>query len=141
MSVFAHCKLLRIVFFSFKVCSKSAVGISETSRVPDYRFSASSSYDQRYRPYKARFGANYGWTPSDRTNSWLQIDLGGAHRICAIATKGSGTNYEWATEYKVNLTLDNVIWQLYRQGGQNEVSKISTQKLQKLTKDSLNLFS
>ena len=108
----------------FPVCSRSAVGISDSSKVPDYRFSASSIFGDSYLPYKARLNMqSHGWAPkrNEKANSWLQVDLGNAFIVCAIATQGSNVFNEWAKKYKVKLTMDGETWQYYRE---NSVVKV-----------------
>ena len=118
----------------FLVCESSAIGVSDTDKVPDHRFSASSFFDARYKPYNARFSSSYGWstTKAGKSNAWLQIDLGSAFILCAIETKGNGKHdLEWVREYEVQSSMDNVDWQIYQEGRKKKVSHVKC----KSTKD------
>ena len=107
-----------------------AVGVAVRATVPDHRFTASSSYDSRYRPWTARLGGSQGWGPlsNDRTNPWLQIDLGNNYFICAIATQGFAGVNEWTTKYKLKLSSDHKVWEYYKEGGTEKASCRDLQK-------------
>ena len=100
--------------------------ILDNKVVPDYRFLASSFYNETYAPHKARFGSPSGWMPREdgKSDAWLQIDLGSAYFVCAIATKGGeGTHGGYVEKYKLKVTMDNISWRFYREGDQVKVSE------------------
>ena len=114
----------KLIKTSFSLaCLGSAVGVDESDTIPNYRFIASSYFDGRYKPYKARIRASPGWTTkrNAKINSWLKIDLGNAFAICAIETLGSATHTERVTKYKLRLSMDNVTWQYYQENGFDKV--------------------
>ena len=114
-----------IMMIRVSACSSSAVGVAVRATVPDHRFTAVSSYDNRYRPRLARLGGPYGWGPlSDdlSLNPWLQIDLGNNYFICAIATQGHRVNDEWTKKYKLRLSNGNRDLQYYKEGGTEKAS-------------------
>ena len=107
--------------------------MADRSIVPGSSFTASSyystsSYDTRYAPYNARLNLNLaGWTTSgaEKDSGWLQVDLGVANSICAIATQGSATAIEWTKKYSLSLSRDGITWNFYRDSGKIKVSKAS----------------
>ena len=97
-------------------CQGNPVGISNSSIIPDNRFTASTYYDSRYEPKLARLnGAKWmGTKTTSDPNDYLQIDLGEVFVICAVATQGAGTrNNMWTTEYKISTSMDSITWTDY----------------------------
>lgn len=103
------------------------VGIADPSIIPDHRFTASSYYDNRYIPSNARLNTSSSWAPRTTAGGdWLQIDIGYLMIVCALATQGaSGHVHEWATSYKIRVSLDNVNWKYYKE---NSVDKVIDHK-------------
>ena len=67
---------------------------------------------------KARLDASgSGWLPRDgsSTASWLQVDLGSAHKLTALATRGSEVEAWWTTSYIVSYSTDAVAWSMYEE--------------------------
>ncbi|XP_031557673.1 neuropilin-1-like, partial [Actinia tenebrosa] len=88
-----------------------AIGISNSSAVPDNRMSASSIYSITRTAAKARLLGNYSWRPrDDDTNPWLQIDLGEIYYVCAVATQGDPNGNERTIKYKVEGSIDDQQW-------------------------------
>uniref|UniRef100_A0A6P8I6N2 protein-tyrosine-phosphatase n=1 Tax=Actinia tenebrosa TaxID=6105 RepID=A0A6P8I6N2_ACTTE len=94
-----------------EVYMELAIGISNSSAVPDNRMSASSNYSNTRTAAKARLLGNYSWRPrDDDTNPWLQIDLGEIYYVCAVATQGDPDGDERTIKYKVEGSIDNLLW-------------------------------
>lgn len=112
--------LLKVnVHFHFLVtgCENVALTLNNRVRFPDYYFSATTHYDNRYVAENARFDSPKGWGP--RTNGdaddYLQIDLGRLYKICAVATRAARLISEWVTRYKLHFSQDNVNWDVYKE--------------------------
>ena len=100
------------------------IGVSDRSIIPDDRFTASSYYDDRYKPHYARLnGKGWGWAPKTRDDpsDYLQIDLGAVFVIRAVATQGNSLGFEWTTEYKISTSTDSTHWTMYQSGGKVKV--------------------
>ena len=117
----ATCFHLRL--FPFTVCP--AIGLANSSIVPDKSFSASSVMDCRHAAYNARLnGDKIGWSPSwnDINTSYLQIDLGAMYAICAIATQGSSIKNKWVIRYFLLLSNSGNSWTYYHEDGKPKVN-------------------
>lgn len=65
------------------------------------------------------------WCPktrSDRTD-YLQVDMGAARFVCAVATQGKGGS--WVTSYKLSLSLDGATFTAYKEHNAEKVRKLS----------------
>lgn len=125
-----HFKSIYKTTFLFSVESNTAFGVSDPTVFPDSHFSASSEYDYRYKASKARLNKPFGWAPatSNKDSAYLQIDLGTVRSIYAIATQGhggyggnGGADKEWVTSYKLALSLDQSVWEFYKEGSRVKV--------------------
>ena len=73
-----------------------------------------------------------GWAPKTNTNTpneYLQIDLRALYWICSVATQGDirrGIIDEWTTKYKINLSLDNITWNIFRWNGSEKVNTVKS---------------
>ena len=98
-------------------CRTAPVGISNRSSIPDHRMTATSFYDNRYKPSQGRLTVSIcAWEAktSFTGNDYLQVDLGGVFFICALATKGNGCGAkEWTETYKIYLSSDGKSWNPY----------------------------
>ncbi|XP_068727262.1 uncharacterized protein [Montipora capricornis] len=96
------------------LCGEDAIGI-ETEFIPDMNFTASSYHPQR-PPWAARLGAYDGWRPSVIKNSFLQIDLGVAYYVCAVATQGNPVIHgrlQNVIRYTLQLSMNGIEWKDY----------------------------
>ncbi|XP_068677363.1 uncharacterized protein [Montipora foliosa] len=98
-------------------CRASPFGISNSAVIRDQRFSASSSLGRSFLPSKGRLNGANAWIPSstNNNNDYLQIDLGSVYFVCAVATQGNPSADDWTKTYKIETSLDNVIWQMYQE--------------------------
>ena len=99
-----------------------AIGVASTDTLPGASFSASTERTN-LEAFKGRLNAYSGWSPSrnDRPDDYLQIDLQYEFLICAVATQGRSTFDDWATEYKLQLSLDGSTFVTYKE---NNVDKV-----------------
>ncbi|XP_022777987.1 uncharacterized protein LOC111319496, partial [Stylophora pistillata] len=105
-------------------CEPEAIGLASSATIPDNSFSASSYYDDRYKPSFGRLnGANRGWAPKTTTNSadFLQIDLVFEYVICAVATQGAHGIDERTTNYKIQLSMDGITTITYQESNVEKV--------------------
>ena len=76
---------------------------------------ASTVFDTRFYPYYGRLHENRGyggWCPktvTDRTD-YLQVDMGTMLSVCAVASQGKETYFQWTTSYTLYLSTDGVVW-------------------------------
>ncbi|XP_031554820.1 uncharacterized protein LOC116291753 isoform X2 [Actinia tenebrosa] len=112
-------------------CTSMFVGLSYSSIIPDHRFTASSYYDDRYKPHFARLStSSKAWGPRTTSGAWLQTDLGSVVFVCSVATQGAGADLrdEFVRRYKLRVSLDNVNWNYYRE---NNIDKTFTGNVNK----------
>ena len=113
-------------FFSDTSCRTTPIGVEHRSKFPDHRMTASSFLREQYAPHIGRLNMQYCWEPKTRNNipnDYLQLDLGAAHFICAVATQGNnGKAAEWTTKYQISLSADNDLWSKYKESGKIKVS-------------------
>ena len=101
-------------FYSNGTCWEKAVGL-ETGVIPDNNITASSNIDPS-PPSAARLGSHVGWCPMNLTNAFLQVDLGNAYYICAVATQGRQEgNFGYVKHYAIQLSLNGKNWTEYEQ--------------------------
>lgn len=103
-----------------------AVGVAERNLIPDAALTARSDFGSYYVSHYGRLNGNRGagaWcpkTPSDR-GDFLQADMGKVHSVCAVATQGRSG--EWTTSYKLQLSIDGVTWNTYKEANIEKVWK------------------
>ena len=102
------------------------LSVEDRNTVPDGRMTASTYYSGSYHPYYGRLNENRGngaWctkTKTDRTD-YLQVDMGAAHCVCAVATQGLRSGSAWITSYKLHLSTDGIIWNAYKENNEEKV--------------------
>ena len=88
-------------------------------------FNQGSPSSNPYFPYLGRLNGirgRGGWCPKtqhDRTE-YLQVDMGAVHSVCAVATQGIKEG-AWGTSYKLHLSLNGVIWNIYKENNAEKV--------------------
>ena len=99
--------------------------MSDSSVISDQRFSASSSLSGR-SPSNGRLNGSNAWIPATDNNNddFLQIDLGSLLFVCGVATQGNPNNDHWTNTYKIETSLDNVLWTFYSEGGSEKVRPV-----------------
>lgn len=104
-----------------------AIGLVYGGEIPDSSFTASSFANYRYQPFLGRlYGRLNGWAPKTNADpaDYLQIDLLYDYVICAIATQGANGGDEWITKYKIQLSLNGITFNIYRENNAEKVSLI-----------------
>ncbi|XP_028413903.1 lactadherin-like [Dendronephthya gigantea] len=95
----------------------------QSGKIPDSAITASSSYNENYKPYYGRLkrpGPSCSWAPTTggRVGSWFQVDLGKMTTVTGLATQGQSCGYsEWATTYSVSYSTNGNKWTLYEESG------------------------
>jgi len=107
----------------FPACSP--VGVEDINKIPDARMTASVYQNIFAYPYYGRLNERRGdrWcpkTPYDRSD-YLQVDMGAANLICAVATQGMKGSTDRTTSYKLRISLNGVTWKSYTE---NNVEKV-----------------
>ncbi|KAL9978603.1 hypothetical protein ACROYT_G016139 [Oculina patagonica] len=94
----------------------------ENGQVPDGAFSASSSYNAKYGPARARLNIHsdskgYGaWaSKTDDDKQWLQIDFGELVQVTKVATQGRQNSDAWVTKYTLSYSVDGMHWAEYKE--------------------------
>ena len=97
----------------------------ENKRIPDSNISASSELSSSTSPaHHARLGHPSGWCsdPNISDKHYLQVDLGKAYLICAIATQGHfNGSLGFVQEYQLQYSEDRIAWTFYRTPSGSEV--------------------
>ena len=103
------------------------MGVADPNRIPNAQMTASSYYSSSYYPYYGRLneaqGAG-GWCPTTRQGprtDYLQVDLGAAHSVCAVATQGASNIDERTTSYILRMSKDGVTWNTYKENNAEKV--------------------
>ena len=114
---------------TFDHCN-NAVGITSQGIVPDNQMNASSHFDDSYLAAYGRLNGSRGdgWCAKkpNRTNDWLQIDLGKRTQLCAAATQGDRNGNEWVTHFKLTYSSDGNTWNSYLyENGSEVVNKLN----------------
>ncbi|XP_067028196.1 uncharacterized protein [Acropora muricata] len=102
--------------FNNSLCEENAIGM-ENEFIPNTKITASSHYPER-APWTARLGAFDGWRPSVPLNSFLQVDLGVIHYVCAVATQGDPVihgSLHYVVRYSLQLSVNDIDWTEYEQ--------------------------
>ena len=106
----------------YLACNNQSVGLEDSSKIPDYRFTASSNGVNK-PPSLGRLKGSVAWVPSTTNNAddFLQIDLGSVYAVCSVATQGAPNANEWTTTYKIKTSLDNSNWTTYVENNADKV--------------------
>ena len=100
----------------------------ETGFISDGQITASSKYDINHEPTQGRLhfkadGAKSGSWSVLYTNlqQWLQVDLGHKTTVTGVASQGRNaySSGQWVTKYKLQYSDDGVIFQYYKEQGQD----------------------
>ena len=106
-------------------CHSQAIGVTSRDAIPDGSFSASTYFNNNRRPSVGRLNLNsWGWLPNTNSNpaDYLQIDLLYDYVICAVATQGAGDYDQWTTYYKIQLSLNDANFYIYKENNTEMVS-------------------
>ena len=111
-------------------CFANPVGISDQSKIPDNRLTASSRYSEDHQPAYGRLNGvrGDGWCAKDmsRDDDWLQVDLGRTVEVCAAATQGDISANEWTTTFKLSYSTDGKTWVTYHDANGTKMVRMFT---------------
>ena len=101
----------------------------ENHRITAGQISVSSQYDGNLVPTHGRLhfkGVGGAWAASTNDfNQWIQIDLRVEANVTFVATQGRhGDPNERVTQYNLQYSKDGILFQVYKQYGENS-DKIS----------------
>ena len=116
--------MMMVILFIVLVCSP--VGVADPSIIPESSLTASSYFDSRYLPQYGRLNdtRGHGWCPKTMEEaSYLQIDLGTRREVCAVVTEEGRYPIEYVESDKLGFSLDGASWLLYKEAGEDKVSK------------------
>ncbi|KAL9953934.1 hypothetical protein ACROYT_G041410 [Oculina patagonica] len=112
-------------------CFNNAVGITSPDVIPDDHMTATSHFNEVFQPAYGRLYGDRGdgWCAKEpnRTEDWLQVDLGKTVQVCAVATQGDrgsdgiGAAHEWVTDFKLSYSPDGNTWTTYKDGNGTEL--------------------
>ena len=99
-----------------------SIGMASSDTLTDGRFSASSERGG-HEASKGRLNGAEAWEPENNRNpnDYLQIDLQYEFVICAVATQGKSSANEWTTEYKLQLSFNDIDWITYQENAADKV--------------------
>ncbi|EDO35061.1 predicted protein, partial [Nematostella vectensis] len=119
---------LRVEIYATSGCFNASINVSDSSMIPDHRFSATSQYNGNYPPSRGRLHSIYSWEPRAKSSSeYLQVDLGAVIVMCAVATQGNENWPEWSLAYSFKYSRDNVNWHIYQDNG-TQIFKANTNR-------------
>ena len=102
----------------------------ENSHVPDAAFSASSSYNTKHAPARARLNIHAdskgigAWAAkTNNGKQWLQIDFGELVRVTKVATQGRQDVSQWVTKFTLSFSVDGMHWIEYKENSVTWVSE------------------
>ncbi|XP_078373694.1 lactadherin-like isoform X1 [Oculina patagonica] len=106
-------------------CHNNPVGVASPVIVPDNQMNASSYFGDNFQPAYGRLNGvrGDGWCAKEpnRTDDWLQVDLGKTMQVCAAATQGDRNSNEWVTHFKLSFSSDGNTWNTYQYGNGSDV--------------------
>ena len=122
-------QICRYICYTSACSNAPSLGAACGGRIPDSSFSATSHFRNLSLPKYGRLSApRHGWeasTPINMPNEYLQIDLGGVYWVCSVTTQGRFDANEWTTKYKISLSLDDSIWNIYQRNLSDIVKPIT----------------
>lgn len=125
-------------------CFANPVGISDESKIPDNRLTASSYYSDDHQPAYGRLNGvrGDGWCAKDSTryDDWLQVDLGKTIKVCAAATQGDINVNEWTTAFKLSYSTDGNTWETYSDTNGTELVRMHMYTLTYVNVDEISLL-
>ena len=113
-----------MLFVTTDICT-TPVGVSDTSKIPDYQLTAYSWHGISFQAAYGRLNGSRsdGWCAKEarRNDDWLQVDLGKTVQVCAVATQGDINGNEWTTDFKLSYSSDGNSWKTYKDLNGREV--------------------
>ena len=91
----------------------------EDGRIPKYSMKASSMWDARHGPWRARLnllnrGGTGAWSSRYKNVfQWLQVNLGQVSKVVAVATQGRYDANQWVKKYEISYSLHGSKFKFY----------------------------
>ena len=91
----------------------------EDGRIPKYSFKASSMWDARHGPWRARLnllnsGGSGAWIPRySNVFQYIEIDLGEVSKVMAVATQGRYEANQWVKKYEISYSFNRKKFTFY----------------------------
>ncbi|XP_037118943.1 macrophage mannose receptor 1-like [Syngnathus acus] len=107
-------KYLHIVYSCEEtVCLDS---LTTDGSIADSAFSASSSMI-KLKPHKAHLGGSGCWLLSEKSGSWIQVNLGQRKKVTAIVTQSCITDVrKWFDRFEMQISIDGKTWYTHPDG-------------------------
>lgn len=102
------------------------LGMEDPNEIPDSAITASSYYNNNYRPSQGRLyqqyqGGSGSWlAKTNDQNQWLQVNLGGWRQVMRFCTQGRLDAAQWLTSYSLAFSYDGVFYRTL-QGVMNDL--------------------
>ena len=109
----------------FPTCM-DGLGMEDPNEIPDSAITASSYYNNNYRPSQGRLyqqyqGGSGSWlAKTNDQNQWLQVNLGGWKQVMRFCTQGRLDGAQWLTSYSLAFSYDGVFYRTL-QGVMNDL--------------------
>ena len=105
----------------------------ESGEISDGQITASSQWNSNHAASQGRLQftgtrrkAGAWCSRRNDVNQWLQVYVGGQHKVTGVATQGrNGGRYDqWVTKYQLQYSNDGVNFQYYRGQGETETKTV-----------------
>ena len=104
------------------------VGVADPRIIPDNRITSSSSHHGLYQAAHGRLYSHRGgaWCSrkTDSDSEWLQVDIGEIIQACGVAIQGKRTGHQRVKAFTLSYSLDESIWETYRDESGEEMVRI-----------------
>ena len=108
----------------------------ENGAISDLQISASSQKTDSFAASRARLNVKVtgvkqgGWSPlKDDLNQWLQVDLRSYTTVTRLATQGRDGSDEWVTKFKLQYSVDGLIYHFYKGSGESSSTVCQSDQL------------
>ena len=92
--------------------------------ISNAQISASSQMDDKHAAQYGRLKKAGAWVARKiDLHQWLQVDLGSYITVTRVATQGRNEHDQWVKKYKIQYSVDGVIFQVYKESG-NDSAKV-----------------
>ena len=91
----------------------------ENGKIPDSQIAASSHWDDKVDPTRARLNINE--TEKSYVNQWIHVDFKNKAIVTNILTQGRNDNGQWIKSYTVYYSNDGIDFTPYQKGGEVKV--------------------
>ena len=86
--------------------------------ISNAQISASSQMADKHAAQYGRLKKTGAWVARKiDLHQWLQVDLGSYITVTRVATQGRNGYDQWVKKYKIQYSVDGVIFQVYKESG------------------------